>query len=165
VPVWPRRNRFVTDIWLDAYSAGAIGNRDGLLEACDRDRCILRPRSVHGAPIVWLVYAPDRLPEACRNADILLAPRLRWVNCRDRMPGLILKRGDFERGGTHAIRFGRQQGQGAAAGLTFAVETARNQPGRPWEQWFAVPEPESKPVRDPAFPTRSPESGETPDYR
>ncbi len=170
VPVWPKRNRFVRDIWLGAYSENSAGEREGRIGDCDRDLCILRPYSPAGVPVVWLVYAPDRLAEACRSADIVLAPRLRWVNCRDRKPRLILKRGDFEHAGTHAIRLiadpkAANATQTGSDSWTVAIETARGQPNRPWEQWFAIPEPPDKPFTRSAPSRSSTNEEDEPDYR
>jgi competence protein ComEC len=165
-PVWPRRNRFVTDIWLAAYSAQEPGSRERIVELCDRDLCILHPRTAFGSPIVWLVYAPAKLGEACEEADIVLAPRLRWVNCRGRQPQLILKRGDFERAGAHEIRLGavlERQTPGGRQNWRIDVRSARNQPMRPWEQWFAIAEEpsreaDSRPTRERNRPAQSNEA-------
>ncbi|MEC9342334.1 MAG: ComEC/Rec2 family competence protein, partial [Pseudomonadota bacterium] len=101
VALYPRRNRFVTDIWLRAWSGGVPGERSGVVSPdCDRDRCAARLKTGH---LLHVVYDPDLLTDSCEKADILLAPRLRWVNCRQRWPALILKRGDFETGGSHAV--------------------------------------------------------------
>ncbi|MFZ1814457.1 MAG: ComEC/Rec2 family competence protein [Rhizobiaceae bacterium] len=100
VLLYPRRNRFVSDIWLRAWSGGvADTDRSGIGE-CGKDRCIAELPSGES---LHLVYAPALLDEACEKADLLVAPRLKWVNCRGRKPSIILKRGDFETGGSQAI--------------------------------------------------------------
>lgn len=134
-PLAPRRNRFVTDLWLNAWSGGVAGNRDEVFGACDKDRCEIFPRGNKPSPKVLLVYDPKLLRAACRDADILLAPRLWFVDCPGRKPRLVLKRGDFERGGAHAIFLA-----GNAAGETGHVVAvaARGQPSRPWERMFAA---------------------------
>ena len=100
VLLYPRRNRFVTDIWLRAWSAGVAGKAAGVVGPCDRESCTAKLRT---GRVLEVVYDPDLLKAACGKADILLAPRLRWVHCHDREPRLILKRGDFEAGGSQAI--------------------------------------------------------------
>lgn len=125
--LYPRRNRFITDIWLRAWSGGEKGNRDELIRQCDRDRCIaVSPQGVR----VEIVYNPDLLRQACETADILAAPRLRWVRCREREPSLILRRGDFEWLGTHIVRFEHTK----QADPSFRVETALGNDNRPWNR-------------------------------
>ncbi|MEZ5801459.1 MAG: hypothetical protein R3D29_14580 [Nitratireductor sp.] len=97
---YPRRNAFVTDIWLRAYSGGLAESDRSMIGKCDKDHCIATlPQAVS----VHVVFAPKLLAQACEQADILVAPRLRWVNCKGRKPAIILKREDFENRGTHAI--------------------------------------------------------------
>jgi competence protein ComEC len=97
--LYPRRNKFVRDIWLRAFSDDEMGKVQGR-GVCNKDICTATTQQ--GA-LVYLVYDPDLLPLACNRADILLAPRLRWVNCRERKPSLIIKRGQLEEFGAHAI--------------------------------------------------------------
>jgi competence protein ComEC len=97
--IYPRRNKFVRDIWLRAYSGdeqGEILHRG----RCNKDICTAKTRQ--GA-LVYVVYDPDYLTLACNQADILLAPKLRWVNCRGKKPKIIIKRGQLEEFGSHAI--------------------------------------------------------------
>jgi competence protein ComEC len=131
-PLSPRRNRFVAGIWLDAWSQGLAGNRTESFAACDADRCVLRPRG-RDNPVAELVYDPKRLAAACGRADILIAPRLWFVDCRGRKPQIVLKRSDFERGGTIAIRIGERDGKPFAEAIA-----SRGQPSRPWERMFAA---------------------------
>lgn len=133
VLLYPRRNRFISDIWLRAWPGGSAmlaGERSGDREAgaktvpgaCGRDHCIAT------TPQGWrveTVYDPDLLDAACTSADILLAPRLRWVRCDgEKQPALIVKRTDLERLGTHAIRLDREGG--------ISIRTALADNDRPW---------------------------------
>jgi len=97
--LYPRRNKFVRDIWLRAFSDDEPGK---ILDQgrCNNDICTARTRQ--GA-LVYTVYDPDYLTLACNRADILLAPKLRWVNCRDKKPKIIIRRGQLEEFGAHAI--------------------------------------------------------------
>ena len=97
---YPRRNAFVSDIWLRAYSGGMAESDRSMIGKCDKDHCIA---TLQQAVSVHVVFAPKLLAQACEQADILVAPRLRWVNCKGRKPAIILKREDFENRGTHAI--------------------------------------------------------------
>ncbi|MCF6320461.1 MAG: ComEC family competence protein [Rhizobiaceae bacterium] len=99
VMLYPRRNKFVRDIWLRAFSRDEQGKSEER-ESCNKDICIAT--TLQGAK-VYVVYDPDLLPLACERADILLAPRLRWVNCRGNKPSLIVRRGQLEEFGAHAI--------------------------------------------------------------
>jgi hypothetical protein len=97
--IYPRRNKFVRDIWLRAYS----GDEQGEIPhqgRCNKDICTAKTRQ--GA-LVYVVYDPDYLTLACNQADILLAPKLSWVNCRGKKPKIIIKRGQLEEFGSHAI--------------------------------------------------------------
>lgn len=108
--MYPRRNKFIRDIWLRAFSNDQQGklvqrNNKGALtnaftDICNKDICTAT--TLQGAR-VYVVYDPALLPEACNKADILLAPRLRWVNCYEGRPALIIKRGQLEEFGSHAI--------------------------------------------------------------
>ena len=97
--LYPRRNKFVRDIWLRAFSNDQQGEV-AKVGRCDKDLCIAKTQQ--GA-IVYVVYDPKQLKNACQKADILLAPKLRWVNCRSRSPALIIRRGHLEEFGSHAI--------------------------------------------------------------
>jgi len=101
--VYPRRNKFVTNIWAKAWAGGKIKPIQLPKDQCSKDRCIVvLPSSL----VLHIDYNPDLLQAACQRADILIAPRLRWVNCYNRTPELILKRHDFEQYGSHAICIG-----------------------------------------------------------
>jgi competence protein ComEC len=106
--LYPRRGGFITDIWQRAY----LPNRQFIplpdRSACGRDRCDLHLIVGGNHLDVAVIYDPDLLQSACRSSDILIAPRLWWVRCREgRHPRLILRRADFEARGSHAIRFER----------------------------------------------------------
>lgn len=141
VLLYPRRNRFVSDIWLRAWSGGSEGNRETVIgDRCDRDLCIARLRD---GRFLHLVYDPDLLPQACQHADVLLMPRLRWLHCEKwgREPALVLKRGDFDVGGAHTIRIAPVSSDEANAGSSDPekksgfVVTAAQPPGRrPWNR-------------------------------
>jgi competence protein ComEC len=94
---YPKRAKFVTDIWRRAWPSDGTGNPDTILR-CDNDLCLSRaPSGLRMA----IVYAPDSIEMACDYADILVAPRLRWIRCRSRIPTVVLTREDFEWHGTH----------------------------------------------------------------
>lgn len=98
--LFPRGSKFVHGIWLKAWSNGNAKPLNLPKEQCNRERCIyILPNS----KVLHLVYNPDFINSSCKRADILVAPRLWWVNCHDRKPEVILKRYDFERFGTHAL--------------------------------------------------------------
>lgn len=145
---YPRRNRFISNIWLRAWPSSAVladGAPDetaNLIELCSRDHCVA---NLPAGKRVEVVYDPKLLAQACRTADILLAPRLRWVNCRDdRQPELVIKRTDLERRGTHAIYLPIDQPAGSRAergigsngtGATesgYDIRTTLNGSHRPW---------------------------------
>lgn len=98
--LYPKRGNFVTEVWAKAIGKPALKKSDLPEDACNRERCIVLLKK---SKVMHIVYDPDLLRSSCQRADILIAPRLRWVNCRQRKPALILKRGDFEMHGTHAI--------------------------------------------------------------
>jgi hypothetical protein len=143
VPLYPRRNAFVTDIWLRAWSQGIAGKSEGMIdERCDRDLCVVR---LQGGQVLHVVYDPDLLPQACAKADILLMPRLRWLHCpkirgNERWPAVVLKRKDFETGGSQAIRIARQ-GSGKSA---YTVEASRQSGRRPWNLQERVPQEQNQ---------------------
>lgn len=131
--LYPRRNRFVADIWIRAWSGDEAGDAASLNADCDKDYC--RATSPSGVSVA-VVFDPARIQEACAEADIVAAPRLRWINCRDRTPKLVLKRRDFETGGTHAVSF-----SGPPSRRKFEVATSLGPPGRPWNLARIPPAP------------------------
>jgi len=119
--LYSKRDRFIADIWQKAWPHGGEGDAASLTQSCDKDHCIaVSPNGVR----VELVYKPDLLDAACESADILVAPRLRFVDCDGRKPGLIIKRDDFDSKGVHLIRF--------AGKRSFIVETGIEPDNRPW---------------------------------
>ncbi len=125
-----RLGGFVTGIWAKAWADGSIKRLSLGKDQCNRDRCI---HVLPNSRVLHLVYDPDLLQSSCRRADILVAPRLWWVNCRDRVPELVLKRIDFERHGTHEIRFvsGSQPFEGKGA---YRISTGLPKSTRPWNR-------------------------------
>jgi len=127
----PKRENFVTGIWGKAYSRGRIPYAGLSKEQCNRDRCIY---TFENGMVFHLVYAPDLLIDACQNADILAAPRLKWVNCKDREPEIILKREDFESRGAHAIHYVGERETAEKSSNRFFIETAFGTARRPWHR-------------------------------
>ncbi len=136
-----KRENFVTRIWGKAYSKGSISYAGLPSERCNRDQCVYELQS---GLRFYLVYDPELLPNACNKADILAAPRLKWVNCREKTPQLILKREDFESLGAHEIYVQAQtmkpvqqtsvKSTGSNKNYTIRVKTAFTQPKRPWDR-------------------------------
>ena len=127
VLLYPKRNRFVSDIWQRAWPGRAGAGEHSNSGECGRDHCVANLASGHR---IEIVYDPDLLDQACLTADILIAPRLHWVDCRQGQEvALILKRGDFERNGTHVIRIA-----GELPEQPFLVETAHRSDNRPWNR-------------------------------
>lgn len=132
------RDPFVTEIWSRAWPVRNDDSGQSVIGDCNRDQCIAIGR--HGVR-VEIVYAPALLPIACERADILAAPRLRYVNCRGRKPAIILARGDFEARGTHVVRFpepGRDklinESKERKTGDGYRIEHSIKLDGRPWNQ-------------------------------
>ncbi|MEM7288770.1 MAG: ComEC/Rec2 family competence protein [Pseudomonadota bacterium] len=123
----PKRENFVTEVWGKAYDGGTLERVEVSPQLCDKERCIHKLLS---GLVLHIVYDPDLLKSSCNSADILVAPRLRWVNCRETIPRLILKRGDFEQHGSHAI-FAANPG---ASQHALDVITALPEPNRPWQR-------------------------------
>jgi len=105
--LYPRRNKFVSQIWLKAYSGGIDGGKrneslapsKNRTKYCDKEQC----KFLLGKTSVYIIYNPKLISNACEHADILAAPRLWYVRCKSRTPKIILKRQDFEKNGSHAI--------------------------------------------------------------
>ncbi|MEM9277009.1 MAG: ComEC/Rec2 family competence protein [Pseudomonadota bacterium] len=105
--LYPRRNAFVTEIWGKAFSGGNTESLNLPKDQCNSERCIV---VLPSSDVLHVVYNPDLLRSSCQRADILVAPRLWWVDCRERKPELVLKRYDFEQYGSHAIFIAAQPG-------------------------------------------------------
>ncbi|MFK5979155.1 MAG: ComEC/Rec2 family competence protein [Rhizobiaceae bacterium] len=129
--LYPRRNKFITDIWKKAWPVFVDSKKASKNPECNKDQCI---KLLKNGAKLYVVYKPAMLKPACENADILIAPRLWWVNCRSRTPGLILKRHDFEQFGTHTIHFT----DGDANSKQYRIKRALPDMSRPWNRW--VPE-------------------------
>ena len=95
----PEANRFATEIWRRAYLPNVRFSEFWAEEPCGKDICRFRAAQMK----VSLVYDPELLAAECNRADILLAPRLWFVRCKQRKPALIVTRSDLEQAGSHAI--------------------------------------------------------------
>lgn len=127
--LYPRRNPFVTNIWAKALKIAEYRAHNLSETQCSRDQCTYQLSS---GKVLQIVYDPDLLKSACNSADILIAPRLWWVNCRSKKPDLILKRHDFEQRGAHTIFLNRI---GSEPGKTpIHIETALSDYSRPWHR-------------------------------
>lgn len=98
--LFPRGSAFVQNIWLKAWSGGEREALDLTKDQCNRERCVV---VLPTSKILHVLYNPELIQSSCSRADILVAPRLWWVNCKQRQPELVLNRYDFERFGTHAL--------------------------------------------------------------
>ncbi len=142
---YPKRNRFVTEIWAKAWTGGQKSSLDLGDADCSRDRCEI---TVVNGKRLHIVYDPDLIGSSCLKADILIAPRLWWTRCKTRKPDLILNRQDFEINGSHAIYLSdRKYGSPANAGQANAhiIKTGLPNSTRPWarqlqpiEDYFAT---------------------------
>lgn len=139
---YPRRSRFITGIWQRAFAPNSEPLALATDETCDRDQCHFRVRGV----LVSIIYAPPLLKPACRRADILIAPRLWWVNCRTRRPALVLKRGDFEHLGTHSLWIDPAE-KGRVRVTTARRISADGTAMRPWLRRFELPLPTARSAR------------------
>jgi competence protein ComEC len=138
---YPARAKFVTGIWLRAWSSDKAGDHGTMIAQCDNDLCMAQGPS--GAKFA-IVYAPDAIQQACDYADILAAPRLRWIRCRNKSPAVILTRDDFDRYGTHLVRIQTASNESphtsegihvtTSDGVRLEVEiaTTRHYRDRPW---------------------------------
>ncbi len=125
--LYPRSNRFISDIWLKAWSGNRQTGNNLDVSVCDRERCII---TLPNGQILHVVYDPDLLKQSCISADILIAPRLWWVNCYNEKPELVLKRRDFEQYGTHALYIETN----ARNQTEIRIATALGKPTRPWQR-------------------------------
>ncbi len=129
-----KSGKFASGIWLKAWSGGEAADVTLHRDQCNRERCIL---PLPSGKVLHLIYAPKYIASSCMRSDILIAPRLWWVNCRDRMPELVLKREDFERSGTHAVYIDISQPEGRPQ---YLIETARTSSTRPWQRKWQTAE-------------------------
>ena len=125
--LYPRRNKFITDIWKKTWPVFVDSNKVTKNPDCNKDQCI---KILNNGAKLYVVYKPALLKPACENADILIAPQLWWVNCRTKTPALILKRHDFEQFGTHAIYFAKDK----TASKQYRIERALPDMSRPWNR-------------------------------
>ena len=139
--LFPRGSAFVQNIWLKAWSGGEAEKLGLSKDQCNRERCII---SLPSSKVLHLVYNPKLIQSSCNRADILIAPRLWWVNCKERNPELVLKRYDFERFGTHALYI-KKVSQNAnietkILNSKILVETALPEASRPWHRIVTHPD-------------------------
>ena len=144
--LYPRGSKFVQTIWLKAWSGGEAQALNLSKEQCNRERCIV---VLPSSKVLHIVYNPDMLQSSCNRADILVAPRLWWVNCKEREPELVLKRYDFERFGTHALYIKNVTTKAnidakilnsKTLPTKIMVKTALPEPSRPWHRRVTHPD-------------------------
>ncbi len=139
--LYPKGSKFVQTIWLKAWSGGKSEKLNLSKDQCNRERCIV---VLPSSKVLHIVYNPEHLQSSCKRADILIAPRLWWVNCRTRSPELVLKRHDFERFGTHAlyVKKVRQKANTDNRKLKtkILVQTALPEPTRLWHRVVRHPD-------------------------
>ena len=128
--LFPSRENFITGIWTQAYARGVFSKHASDKETCNRERCIIE---LYGGTSAHIVYNPDLLDTSCRSADILIAPRLKWVRCRDRQPQRIIKRHDFEQYGAHAIYLSGSK-HNKTTRPTIEIQTSLPEFSRPWHR-------------------------------
>lgn len=97
--LYPRRGKFITDIWQRAFIPNQVFDKRSKDAACGKEIC----RMALGTQRLVIVQNPKLIAEACVEADILIAPRLWWTNCREEKPSLILNRTNLEQNGAHAV--------------------------------------------------------------
>jgi len=124
--LYPRASKFTLNIWEKAWGRAEKDGSELEISECTREQCVIR---LSNGKWFYLVYNPDLLQSACGKADILAAPRLWWVNCKNHEPELILKRHDFEQYGTHSIHF-----EYGSTQSSIKVVTALPEPSRPWNR-------------------------------
>ena len=139
--LFPGSSRFVQDIWLKAWSGGTSVNLNLNKEQCNRERCIV---VLPSSRIMHIVYNPDHIQSSCGRADLLIAPRLWWVNCKTRKPELVLARYDFERFGTHALYISQvnpnAKSERAKLISEILIETGLPEARRPWQRRVTHPD-------------------------
>jgi len=124
--LYPRASKFTLNIWEKAWGRVQGQSSDLKIDECTKERCIIQ---LPNGKMFYVVYNPDLLQDACNATDILAAPRLWWVNCKEQVPELILKRHDFEQYGTHAIYFHLEN-----KGTPIRINTSLPEPSRPWHR-------------------------------
>ncbi|MEM9333164.1 MAG: ComEC/Rec2 family competence protein, partial [Pseudomonadota bacterium] len=135
--VYPRRNRFVTNIWAKAWAGGDIAPLNLSDDQCNKDRCII---VLPTSQILHVVYDPQLLNASCLRADILIAPRLWWVRCPQRQPALTLNRQSFEQYGSHAIHIQKLSLEPSSS-YEITVQTGLAKSRRPWSRDVGLYDP------------------------
>lgn len=145
VLLYPRRGKFIADIWRRAYLPNEAFDAPPANADCNYDFC----QFTANGHVVSLVYAPEMIEAACEAADLLVAPRLWWINCRKRKPAMVVKRGDFERFGSLAVRFSDDgfRLEHAMPGIGSSVDEIR-----PWRRKFDNSGPALQDRRDSHVP-------------
>ena len=148
--LFPRGSAFVQNIWLKAWSGGEQHALNLPKDQCNRERCIV---ILPSSKILHVLYNPDFIQSSCNRADILVTPRLWWVNCKDRQPELVLNRYDFERFGTHALyikkvmpkaRIENKILNSEISPQSIMVETSLPKASRPWHRNVTHPDDAKK---------------------
>jgi len=137
--LYKRASKFVTGIWGKSWSGGKFADLKLSKDQCNRERCIyVLPNS----KTLHILYNPDLIGSSCQRADVLIAPRLWWINCKARVPELILKRYDFEQYGAHAIYSDADMmsDSNSQKSHNFRIETALSKQARPWQRHVSVKE-------------------------
>ncbi len=118
--VYPRRGKFITDIWLRAYSKGAASERSVTL-TCDTLGCTAKGDAL----TVAIPQNNGALTDDCRLADVVVAHRLFGAACPPGSPARLISYHDFRANGAHAVFM-------QANGIT--INTAHQTRSRPWQQ-------------------------------
>lgn len=149
--LFPRGSAFVHDIWVKAWSGGEQHLITLPKDQCNRERCIV---VLPSSKILHVLYNPDFIQSSCSRADILVAPRLWWVNCKDREPELVLNRYDFERFGTHALYIKKVMPKAKTESKILnskisphgiIIETSLPKASRPWHRNVRHPDDAKRP--------------------
>jgi hypothetical protein len=128
--LYPRSGKFTTEIWQKAFLPNRkFDSMSNGLE-CSKDRCDFLMSNMN----VKVIFDPKLLKDACKTADLLLAPRLWWVNCIGKKPRLIITRTDLEKNGSHQLHL---------SGDTIAIKTAwpnadAHEKRRIWHERFDI---------------------------
>lgn len=149
--LFPRGSAFVQNIWLKAWSGGEHELLNLAKDQCNRERCVV---VLPSSKILHVLYNPEFIQSSCSRADIMIAPRLWWVNCKKRQPELVLNRYDFERFGTHALYIKKvitnaksdiKMPKSETSPQSIKIETALPKASRPWHRQVTHPDDVKRP--------------------